>query len=107
LVLRATIDASDPAEQHFFTTHARWEDGVYIVQCPFKKPITQIGFTLLRCIRTASWGREHQQAPETCKKARGMATCQTENKEERYSRVPRLSDTRDSARGTKGKWRYL
>jgi len=28
------------------------------------------------------------------------------NKEERYSRVPRLSDTRYSAYGTKGKWRY-
>jgi len=29
-----------------------------------------------------------------------------QNKEERYSRVPRLSDTRYSANGTKGKWRY-
>jgi len=28
------------------------------------------------------------------------------NKEERYSRVPRLSDTRYSAKGTQGKWRY-
>jgi len=28
------------------------------------------------------------------------------NKVERYSRVPRLSDTRYSANGTKGKWRY-
>jgi len=28
------------------------------------------------------------------------------NNEERYSRVPRLSDTRYSAKGTKGKWRY-
>jgi len=28
------------------------------------------------------------------------------NKEERYSRVPRLSDSRYSANGTKGKWRY-
>jgi len=28
------------------------------------------------------------------------------NKEERYSRVPRLSDTRYSAKGAKGKWRY-
>jgi len=28
------------------------------------------------------------------------------NKEERYSRLPRLSDTRYSAKGTKGKWRY-
>jgi len=27
-------------------------------------------------------------------------------KEERHSRVPRLSDTRYSAKGTKGKWRY-
>jgi len=27
------------------------------------------------------------------------------NKEERYSQVPRLSDTRNSANGTKGKWR--
>jgi len=27
-------------------------------------------------------------------------------KEERYTRVPRLSDTRYSAKGTKGKWRY-
>jgi len=27
-------------------------------------------------------------------------------KEERYSRVPRLSGTRYSANGTKGKWRY-
>jgi len=26
--------------------------------------------------------------------------------EERYSRVPRLSDTRYSAKGTKWKWRY-
>jgi len=30
----------------------------------------------------------------------------TKNEEERYSRVPRLSDTRYSAYGTKGKWRY-
>jgi len=29
-----------------------------------------------------------------------------ENKEERYSRVPRHSDTPYSAKGTKGKWRY-
>jgi len=29
-----------------------------------------------------------------------------QNKEERYSRVPRLSDTRYSAKATKGKWRY-
>jgi len=28
------------------------------------------------------------------------------NKEERYSRVPRLSDTRFSAKRTKRKWRY-
>jgi len=28
------------------------------------------------------------------------------NKEKRYSRVPRLSDTRYSAKGTKGKWIY-
>jgi len=28
------------------------------------------------------------------------------NREERYSRVPRLSDTRYSAKGTKGKWIY-
>jgi len=28
------------------------------------------------------------------------------NKEEHYSRVPRLSDTHYSAKGTKGKWRY-
>jgi len=28
------------------------------------------------------------------------------NKEERYSRVPRISDTRYSAKGAKGKWRY-
>jgi len=28
------------------------------------------------------------------------------SKEERYSRVPRLPDTRYSAKGTKGKWRY-
>jgi len=28
------------------------------------------------------------------------------NKEERYSRVPRLSDTRYLANGTKGKWRH-
>jgi len=28
------------------------------------------------------------------------------NKQERYSRVPRLSDTRYSANDTKGKWRY-
>jgi len=28
------------------------------------------------------------------------------NKEERYSRVPRLLDTRYSAKGTKEKWRY-
>jgi len=27
-------------------------------------------------------------------------------KEEGYSRVPRLSDTSYSAKGTKGKWRY-
>jgi len=28
------------------------------------------------------------------------------NKEERYSQIPRLSDTRYSAKGTEGKWRY-
>jgi len=26
---------------------------------------------------------------------------------ERYSRVPQLSDTRYSAKGTKGRWRYV
>jgi len=29
-----------------------------------------------------------------------------QNKEKCYSQVPRLSDTRYSAKGTKGKWRY-
>jgi len=28
------------------------------------------------------------------------------SREERYSRVPRLTDTRYSAKGTKEKWRY-
>jgi len=41
---QATIDACDPAEQYFLTTHGRREDGVYIVQYPFKEPI---GSTLL------------------------------------------------------------
>jgi len=36
----------------------------------------------------------------------GDVTNHLQNKEERYSRVPRLSDTRYSANGTKGKWRY-
>jgi len=36
-----------------------------------------------------------------------MATCKLNiNKEEYYSRVLRLSDTRYSAKGTKWKWRY-
>jgi len=35
---KPTIDASDPAEQHFLTNHARREDGVHIVQYAFKKP---------------------------------------------------------------------
>jgi len=30
----------------------------------------------------------------------------SKNKEERYSRLPRLSDTRYSAKGTTGKWRH-
>jgi len=34
-----------------------------------------------------------------------MQECRS-NKRERFSRVPRLSDTRYSAKGTKGKWRY-
>jgi len=34
-----------------------------------------------------------------------ICTIRFKNKEERYSRVPRLSDTRYSAKGTKGKWR--
>jgi len=36
----------------------------------------------------------------------GAIAVLSENKEERYSRVSRLSDTRYSAKGTKGKWRY-
>jgi len=35
-----------------------------------------------------------------------ISTIRFKNKEERYSRVPRLSDSRYSAKGTKGKWRY-
>jgi len=35
-----------------------------------------------------------------------MLTRSMINKEERYSRVPRLSETRYSAKRTKGKWRY-
>jgi len=31
----------------------------------------------------------------------------SKNKGERYGRVPRLSDSRYSAKGTKGKWRYV
>jgi len=31
----------------------------------------------------------------------------SKDKEGRYSRAPRLSDTRYSAKGTKGKWRYI
>jgi len=33
-------------------------------------------------------------------------TLKLKNKKERYSRVPRLSDTRYSANGNKRKWRY-
>jgi len=33
-------------------------------------------------------------------------TIPMQNKEERYGRVSRLSDTRYSVKGTKGKWRY-
>jgi len=32
--------------------------------------------------------------------------CNKKYKKELYSRVPRLSNTRYSAKGTKGKWRY-
>jgi len=36
----------------------------------------------------------------------GLRARTNQKKEEHYSRVPRLSETRYSAKGTKGKWRY-
>jgi len=36
----------------------------------------------------------------------GTTKTLTQKKEESYSRVPRLSDTRYSAKRTQGKWRY-
>jgi len=43
---------------------------------------------------------------EICDRAFLETTKTDKNKEERYSRVPRLSDTRYSAKRTKGKWKY-
>ncbi|XP_033254138.1 uncharacterized protein LOC117193495 [Drosophila miranda] len=50
----ATIDASDPAEQHFVHTHARRNDGVYIVQYPFKESAPPMGSTLPQALRRFS-----------------------------------------------------
>ncbi|XP_041451284.1 uncharacterized protein LOC121404932 [Drosophila obscura] len=47
----ATIDASDPAEQHFVQTHSRRDDGVYVVQYPFKDSAPPMGSTLPQAIR--------------------------------------------------------
>jgi len=41
------------------------------------------------------------------KRNAGTQRILNKNKDERYSRVPRLSDTRYSAKETKEKWRYL
>ncbi|XP_070144903.1 uncharacterized protein [Drosophila kikkawai] len=61
---KATIDASDPAEQHFLKTHARTEDGVYIVQYPFKEPIMPIGSTLPQALnRFAALERKFRKFP--------------------------------------------
>ncbi|XP_041449923.1 uncharacterized protein LOC121404463 [Drosophila obscura] len=47
----ATIDASDPAEQHFVQTHSRRDDGVYVVRYPFKDSVRRWGSTLPQAIR--------------------------------------------------------
>ncbi|XP_050746280.1 uncharacterized protein LOC127012102 [Drosophila biarmipes] len=61
---KTTIDASDPAEQHFLKTHARREDGVYIVQYPFKEPRTPIGSTLPQALnRFAALERKFRRFP--------------------------------------------
>jgi len=33
---QSLLDSSDPTESHFANTHTRSEDGVYIVEYPFK-----------------------------------------------------------------------
>nr|XP_043069444.1 uncharacterized protein LOC122322108 [Drosophila bipectinata] len=61
---KTTIDASDPAEQHFLKTHARREDGVYIFQYPFKEPRTPIGSTLPQALnRFAALERKFGRFP--------------------------------------------
>ncbi|XP_070070074.1 uncharacterized protein [Drosophila takahashii] len=61
---KATIDASDTAEKHFLTTHARREDGVYIVQYPFKEPIMPLGSTLSQALnRFAALERKFRKFP--------------------------------------------
>ncbi|EDW30241.1 GL18407 [Drosophila persimilis] len=50
----ATIDACDPTEQHFVHTHTRRNDGLYIVQYPFKDSASPMGATLPQALRRFS-----------------------------------------------------
>ncbi|XP_041451825.1 uncharacterized protein LOC121405267 [Drosophila obscura] len=50
----ATIDATDPAEQHFVQTHSRRDDGVYVVQYPFNDSAPPMGSTLPQALRRFS-----------------------------------------------------
>jgi len=66
---------------------------------------------ILSCMRLLTKQLETKQERKLTSVSRSLYTLAVIiikfNKEERYSRVPRLSNTRYSAKGTKGKWRYV
>ncbi|XP_068143456.1 uncharacterized protein [Drosophila tropicalis] len=62
---KATIEATDPVEQHFRSTHTRTQDGTYIVNYPFKDEVPPIYPTLSQAKqRFSSLERQFRKDPQ-------------------------------------------
>jgi len=62
---QSLLDSSDPTESHFANTHTRSEDGVYIVEYPFKDGAPPIDSTLPQAAnRLVSLERRFRRHPE-------------------------------------------
>jgi len=70
---QSLLDSSDPTESHLANTHTCSEDGVYIVEYPFKDGTPPIDSTLPQATnRLVSLERRFRRHPELKKSIRGV-----------------------------------
>ncbi|XP_041633403.1 uncharacterized protein [Drosophila kikkawai] len=62
---QALLDANDPTERHFAATHTRLENGVYVVEYPFKEHAPPVDSTLPQAINSfLSLERKFRRSPD-------------------------------------------